>query len=61
MGDTFYRCHRGYLVNMAYIAGYDSDSITLTNGERVYLAKERYADFVKSYLRYLRNGGACFV
>lgn len=60
LGDTFYRCHRGYLVNMAYIAGYDGDSITLTNGERIYLAKERYADFVKSYLRYLRNGGACF-
>ena len=61
MGTAFYRCHRGYLVNMAHIVGYDSSSVALTNGERICLAKERYADFVKSYLRYLQNGGVSFV
>lgn len=58
---SFYRCHRGYLVNMAHIAEYDSSSISLGNGELVYLAKERYGDFVKSYMRYLRNGGTACV
>lgn len=61
LGESFYRCHRGYLVNMAHIAEYDSSSIRLDNGELVYLAKERYADFVKTYMRYLRNGGTTCV
>ena len=56
LGESFYRCHRGYLVNMAYVAEYDSESVTLNNGEYVYLAKEKYGEFVKSYMRYLRNG-----
>lgn len=57
LNDNFYRSHRGYLVNMAYIAEYSTDSIRLSNGESIYLAKERYNDFVKKYMRYLRNGG----
>ena len=56
LGAAFYRCHRGYLVNMAYIEAYSRDSITLANGETIYLAKEKYAAFVKTYMRYLRNG-----
>lgn len=56
LGESFYRCHRGYLVNMAYVAEYDSEGITLNNGECVYLAKEKYGEFVKAYMRYLRNG-----
>ena len=60
LGVPFYRCHRSYLVNMSHIAGYNGESIRLTNGEQIYLSKERYNDFAQSYLRYLRNGGACF-
>ena len=56
LGGGFFRCHRGYLVNMAYVAEYDSGSITLNNGGYVYLAKEKYGEFVKAYMRYLRNG-----
>ena len=56
LGEGLFRCHRGYLVNMAYVAEYDSESITLNNGEYVYLAKEKYGEFVKAYMRYLRNG-----
>ena len=54
---SFYRCHRGYLVNMAYIAEYRTDRIRLNNGEEVYLAKEKYQSFVKTYMRYLQDGG----
>lgn len=56
LGSGFYRCHRGYLVNMAYVTEYDSKSIILNNGEYIYLAKEKYGEFVKAYMRYLRNG-----
>lgn len=57
LGEGFYRSHRGYLVNMAYVSEYYHDSILLTNGERVYLAKEKYQEFVRAYMRYLRGGG----
>ena len=58
LGSSFYRCHRGYLVNLAHIAEYRTDRIRLSNGEEVYLAKEKYQSFVKTYMRYLQDGGA---
>ena len=57
LGDGFYRCHRGYLVNMAHIARYDSDSIFLSSGEKVYLTRKKRNEFVKAYMWYLQNGG----
>ncbi len=57
LGEGFYRCHRAYIVNMAYITEYGSDSIVLTNGDSVYLAKKKYGEFVKAYMWYLQNGG----
>lgn len=57
LGAGFYRCHRGYLVNMAYVSEYYHDSILLSNGEAIYLAKEKYPEFVKAYMRYLKSGG----
>lgn len=61
LGDSFYRCHRGYLVNMAHIARYDNDSIILSNGETVYLTKKKHSEFVRSYMWYLQNGGVSLV
>ena len=58
---SFYRCHRGYLVNMAFIMEYGNDSITLNNGETIILSKDKYSEFVKVYMRYLKNGGGIFV
>ncbi len=61
LGAQFYRCHRGYLVNFSGITGYTGDTITLCNGEDIYLAREKYQEFVKLYMRYLRDGGTGFV
>ncbi len=60
-GGGFYRCHRGYLVNMAHIARYDSDSIFLSSGEKVYLTRKKHNEFVKAYMWYLQNGGVSCV
>lgn len=57
LGEDFYRCHRAYIINMAYVAEYSSDSILLTNGDKVYLAKKKYGEFVKAYMWYLQKGG----
>ncbi len=58
LGRAFYRCHRGYLVNMAHIKEYKRDCITLTGGNIVYLSKKKYGEFVNAYMWYLQNGGA---
>lgn len=57
LGAGFYRCHRGYLVNLGYVSEYHHDAILLTNGETIYMAKEKYQEFVREYMRYLKNGG----
>ena len=48
-------------MKMAHIAEYENDSISLSNGENIFMAKERYNEFVKEYMRYLRNGGTAGV
>ena len=54
--DQFFRIHKGYLVNLSYVAGYSKTEVTLTNGERLFLSKYKYQDFVKAYLRFLKRG-----
>lgn len=61
LGEDFYRCHRAYIVNMAHITEYDNESITLTNGDKVYLTKKKYGEFVKAYMWFLQNGGVSSV
>ena len=55
LGECFFRSHRGYLVNLQEVARYDNSSIELKNGESVFLAKQKYNDFVTAYMKYLRK------
>lgn len=55
LGGAFYRCHRSYLVSLAEVKGYDNMSITMSNGEVVYLSKRKYSDFVQTYCRFLQD------
>jgi len=57
LGDSFYRCHRGYLVNLEKITAYSVDTIDLINGDSLILAQKKYADFIKAYMRYAKDGG----
>ena len=61
LGENFYRCHRAYIVNMDCITEYDGESITLTGGDRGYLTKKKYGEFVKAYMWHLQNGGVSSV
>lgn len=61
LGEGFYRCHRGYLVNMAFVAGYGMGMIRLKNSETVYLAREKYSDFARVYACYLKQEGTALV
>ena len=53
----FFRIHKGYLVNLSYVDGYSKAEVTLTNGEKLFLSKYKYRDFVRAYLRFLKGGG----
>ncbi|MCI9142407.1 MAG: response regulator transcription factor, partial [Lachnospiraceae bacterium] len=57
LGDSFYRCHRCYLVNMEKITAYSADNIQVINGDNLLLARKKYSDFIKTYMRYVKNGG----
>lgn len=56
-GRDFYRCHRCYLVNMEKIVSYGTDMIEVVNGDKLLLAQKKYADFIKRYMDYAKNGG----
>lgn len=55
LGAGFYRCHRGYIVSLEQIRGYDSASIVVSNGDRIYLSKRKYGEFVKIYCKFLQE------
>lgn len=52
---SFFRIHKGYLVNLSYITGYTRSEVTLSGGQALLLSKYKYRDFVKAYLRFLKQ------
>lgn len=55
--EKFFRCHRCFLVNFAKISAYNSDTIQLCNGEKIFISAKKFPDFVKSFLNYAQSGG----
>ncbi|MCM1134560.1 MAG: LytTR family DNA-binding domain-containing protein [Clostridium sp.] len=55
LGGQFFRCHRGYLVNLNEVKGYDTGNIQLKNGEVILMAKQKYSAFVSAYMEFLRR------
>lgn len=55
-GDSFFRPHRAYLVNLKYVEKYDATTIYLEKGT-VLMAKQNYPEFVKKYMRYNQRRG----
>ena len=54
-GESFFRPHRAYLINMKYVERYDSSHIYLEKGQ-VTMAKQNYKCFVESYMKYSMRG-----
>ncbi len=53
----FFRSHRCYLVNLAHVITYDHNSLTVTGGQTLYLAKNHYGDFITAFMNYAEKGG----
>lgn len=50
-GPDFFRVHRAYLLNLAYVENYDSKFVTIM-GESLPVARGKYQELVKAYLSY---------
>lgn len=49
----FFRIHKGYLVHMKYVEGYDRTEVRMKNGDNLLISKYKYHDFVKAYMQYI--------
>lgn len=53
--DSFFRIHKGYLVNLEYIQEFSKTEVTLLSGEHLLISKYKYQDFLKAYLAYIKE------
>ena len=56
-GDSFFRAHRGFLVNLAHVTGFSDSEIELAGGECVPLSRLRAAEFRRRLTEYLAGRG----
>lgn len=57
LGEGFVRCHRGYLVNMAFVKEFGAGFVRMQSDETVYLAREKYSEFARAYAAYRKQDG----
>lgn len=55
-GESFFRSHRAYLINFRYVEKYDATTIYLEKGTAL-MAKQKYPEFVKKYMKYNQRRG----
>ena len=44
-------------MNLEKITAYSVDTIDVINGESLILSRKKYADFIKTYMKYAKDGG----
>ena len=54
-GDTFFMCHRSYMVNMAYVSRISKKDIILDNGNVLPIARGKWEAVNKAFLTYFRT------
>lgn len=47
---SFFRCHSKYLVNLAYVTGFDHHVVTLVNGEKIPVSRRKWKAFQLAYM-----------
>nr|WP_305136054.1 LytTR family DNA-binding domain-containing protein [uncultured Schaedlerella sp.] len=58
--DSFFRCHRSYIVNLRHVQLYDKNEIRLDNEDCIPLSKRRYKSFGLAFMHYLKERGDVF-
>lgn len=54
---SFFRIHKGYLINMRFVERYSRTEVRMKDGARLPISKYKYQDFVKAYLEYIAEEG----
>ena len=49
---VFFRCHSKYLVNLTHVAKFESQSLTLSGGERIPISRRKWKAFQLAYMKY---------
>lgn len=57
LGRVFFKSHRSYLANLKYISGYNSNEITLENGEKIPLSRGRKDALMSALISDIDNNG----
>lgn len=53
--EEFFRIHKGYLINLAYVDKYNKSEVILLSKDILPVSKYKYADFVKAYLHFMEK------
>ena len=53
LAEQFYRIHRGYLINLFHVEGYDRTEVRMANGDKLLLSRYKYDGFVQAYMEYI--------
>ena len=53
LAGQFYRIHRGYLINLFHVEGYDKAEVKMANGDKLPLSRYKYDGFVQAYMDYI--------
>lgn len=48
----FFRCHSKYLVNLTHVTKFESQSLTLSSGERIPISRRKWKAFQLAYMKY---------
>ena len=53
--NCFYKTHRAFIVNFAYIDKYNKETIRFTNGEYAKISRNIFVSFKEALSSYLRD------
>lgn len=52
---NFFRVHKSYLINLAFVQEHDQTTVTMLNGDIVYVSRLKLKAFKESFLAFLRK------
>ena len=55
-GRGFFRCHKGFCVNLSHVRKVSSASAVMSNGDEVPISKHRRREFLEAYANYIGGG-----
>ena len=55
LNEDFFRCHRSYIINLAWVKSYKNGFAYLPSGEKIPVSTRKHGHFLKAMLNYQRN------